>query len=56
MKKDFSQLNPMIPFKMNRWHPRRLSKSKRRYNRKLSRVRVVVEHTISRLKKFWILN
>ena len=55
VKKDFPKLTPMIPFKRNRWHPRKLSKKKRSYNRKLSKVRVVVEHTISKLKKFRIL-
>lgn len=55
VKKDFPELNPMIPFKRNRWHRRKLSKQKRRFNKKLSRARVVVEHTISRLKKFRIL-
>ena len=55
VKKDFPELNPMIPFKRNRWHPRRLSKKKRRFNRKLSKIRVEVEHTISKLKKFRII-
>ena len=55
VKRDFPELNPMIPFKRNRWHPRKLSKKKRRFNRKLAKARVVVEHTISRLKKFRIL-
>lgn len=55
VKKDFPELNPMIPFKRNRWHPRKLSKKKRRFNRKLSKARVVVEHTISKLKKFRII-
>lgn len=55
VKKDFPKLNPVIPFKRNRWHRRRLSKKKRRFNRKLSKIRVEVEHTISKLKKFRIL-
>ncbi|MDG6995457.1 MAG: hypothetical protein JRN52_06000 [Nitrososphaerota archaeon] len=45
----------MIPFKRNRWHPRKLWKRKRRFNRKLSKIRVEVEHTISKLKKFRII-
>lgn len=45
----------MIPFKRNRRHPRKLSKKKRRFNRKLSKTRVVVGHTISKLKKFRII-
>lgn len=55
VKKDFPELDPMIPFKRNRWHQKKLSKKKRRYNRKLSRIRVEVEHTIAKLKKFRIL-
>jgi len=55
VKKDLPELNAMIPFKRNRWHPRKLSKEKRKFNTKLSRTRVVVEHAISRLKKFRIL-
>jgi hypothetical protein len=59
IKSDFPEMKPMIPFK-KRGHGRghggeraqELTPSQKRFNKKLSRARVVVEHTISRVKKF----
>jgi DDE superfamily endonuclease len=61
--KDFPELNCVHPFKRRgrggRGHrgekAEELTPAEKRFNRELSRARVVVEHTISRLKKFNIL-
>jgi hypothetical protein len=58
--KDFPELNCVHPFKRKgaggRGHKGRkaqpLTSDEKRFNRELSRARVVVEHTISRAKKF----
>lgn len=56
VKSDFKELNPLlIPYKRNRWNPKDLTPKQKKFNKKLSKVRVVVEHTISRLKKFRIM-
>lgn len=52
VQSDFPELNPMIPFK-RRWG-KKLTEEQKSFNKKLSKARVVVEHTISRLKKFRI--
>ena len=55
IKKDFPKLNAVIPFKRRGGRNkkgRKLSPKKRLFNKELSKARVVVEHTISRLKKF----
>ena len=50
IQNDFSELNPIIPFKREK--RKELTEGQKRFNRKLSKARVVVEHTISRMKKF----
>jgi len=52
--KDFPDLQACIPFKRTRSH-RELTRSEKIQNTKQRRVRVVVEHTISRLKKYQVL-
>ena len=59
IQKDFPEMRPMIPFKRRgrgRGHRGEkgedITPAQKRYNRRLSKARVVVEHTISRLKKF----
>ena len=61
IQNDFPELEPMIPFKRRgrgKGHRgekgRRLTPRQKAFNKKLSKERVVVEHTISRLKKFRI--
>ncbi len=53
VKKDFPNVKCVLPFKKKR--RRKLSRKERRHNRRLSRKRVVVEHAISRVKKFGIM-
>ena len=58
IQKDFPELNAAIPFKRRGGRDRKgreLTPEQRLFNRGLSKVRVVVEHTISRMKKFNIL-
>ncbi|MBI2185396.1 MAG: transposase [Thaumarchaeota archaeon] len=58
VKNDFSGLNCSLPFKRQGGRNRKgreLTSEQRRFNRKLSKVRVVVEHTIARMKKFRII-
>lgn len=62
VQNDFPEMNPMIPFKRRgkgRGHRgvkgEELTPSQRRFNKRLSKVRIVVEHTISRVKKFRIM-
>ncbi|MEM4093283.1 MAG: transposase family protein [Conexivisphaerales archaeon] len=50
IKKDFPGINSWIPFK--RKNGEKLTDEQRLYNRQLSKVRIVVEHTFSRMKKF----
>ncbi len=59
IQNDFPELNAMIPFKRKnpgRGHRgekgEKLTPEQRSFNKELSKARVVVEHTISRLKKF----
>jgi hypothetical protein len=59
IQNDFPKLEAMIPFKRRspgRGHSgekaKRLTLSQKRYNKVLSKARVVVEHTFSRVKKF----
>lgn len=51
VKKYFPDLNCATPYKRSRWH-KELTPEQKEFNRKLAKARVVVEHTISRLKKF----
>jgi len=60
IQNDFPELEPMVPFKSyggGRGHKsrRRLTPRQKAFNRALSKERVVVEHTISRLKKFRVM-
>jgi DDE superfamily endonuclease len=59
---DYPELNPMIPFKRHGGGPghggekaRELTTEQKAFNTQLSRHRVVVEHTISRMKKFRVM-
>jgi hypothetical protein len=54
IKKDFPDLKALTPIKRNRWK-RKLTLSEKIFNTKLAKKRVVVEHIISRLKKYQIL-
>jgi len=53
--KDFPDLNAVIPYKRTR-NGQPLTRSQKIQNKKQRRIRVVVEHTLSKLKKFQILN
>ena len=53
VEKDFPHLKVNIPHKKKKGKD--LSKKDKRYNKKLSRERVIVEHTIGRMKKFRIV-
>lgn len=53
IKKDFPQMNVKIPVKKKKGVE--LSKKDKRYNKKLSKERVIVEHTIGKMKKFGIM-
>lgn len=59
IQNDFPEMKPMIPFKRRgrgRGHRgvkgKDLTSAQKRFNKRLSKARVIVEHTISRLKKF----
>jgi hypothetical protein len=51
IQKDFPALHSVIPFKRTRKH-KELTRSEKIYNTKQRKVRVTVEHTLSRLKKY----
>ena len=53
IQNDFPELNPILPFKREKG--KELTEEQRRFNKELSKERVVVEHTIALLKKFKIL-
>ncbi len=53
VQKDFPEMKTRIPRKKQKGKPR--SKEDKRFNRKLSRERVIVENTIGRTKKFRIM-
>jgi hypothetical protein len=53
IEKDFPSLKTRIPVKRKRG--KTLEKKDKRYNKELSRSRVVVEHTIGKMKKFKIM-
>jgi hypothetical protein len=62
IQNDFPEMEPMVPFKKRspgRGHKgvkaKPLTPYQKRFNRELSKARVVVEHTISRMKKFRIM-
>jgi len=52
-KNDFPTVKYVLPFRKKR--KSKLSDEEKRYNRKHSKLRVIVEHTISRIKKFGIM-
>lgn len=59
IQNDYPELNSMVPFKKRspgRGHEgekaRKLTLGQKKYNKELSKARVIVEHTISRVKKF----
>ena len=53
IEKDFPDLKVKIPVKKKKYQD--LSKKDKRYNKKLSKERVIVEHTIGKMKKFGII-
>ena len=53
MEKDFPDLKAALPVKKKR--KIELTKTEKRYNKKHSRQRVIVEHTICRIEKFGIM-
>lgn len=58
IKNDFPELKALVPFKRRGGRGRKgraLTPSQRRFNRALAKARVVVEHTISRMKKFRVM-
>jgi hypothetical protein len=52
-KNDFPTVKYVLPFRKKR--KSELSSEEKRYNRKHSKLRVIIEHTISRIKKFGIM-
>ena len=52
-KNDFSTVKYVLPFRKKR--KSELSNEEKRYNRKHSKLRVIIEHTLSRIKKFGIM-
>jgi len=55
VNRDFSDHNFSVPVKRNRWK-RQLTLSEKIKNTKLAKKRVIVEHVLSRLKKYRILS
>jgi hypothetical protein len=53
IKKDYPELNVNIPVKKPK--KKTLTPKEKRYNKKQRKARVIVEHTISRMKKFQIM-
>ena len=54
VKNDFPTVKSVVlPFRKNR--KSELSNEEKRHNRKHSKLRVIVEHTVSRIKKFGIM-
>jgi len=53
VQNDFPTVKYVLPFRKKR--KRELSDEEKRYNGKHSKLRVIVEHTISRIKKFGII-
>jgi len=61
VQKDYPKLNSKVPFKRRspgrgrRNKAEKLTSEQKKFNQKLSKERIVVEHTISRLKKFRVM-
>lgn len=53
MEKDFPEMNPVLPHKKKKGV--KLTPVQKEFNRKHSSVRVAIEHTISKIKKFRIM-
>ena len=53
VKNDFPTVKSVLPFRKKR--KSELSDEEKRYNRKHSKLRIIVEHTVSRIKKFGIM-
>lgn len=53
MRKDYPEMKTKIPYKKPK--SRKLNKKEKRYNKSFSRERIVVEHTIRKIKSFKII-
>ena len=53
VKNDFPTVKYVLPFKKKK--KSELSNEEKKYNRKHSKLRIIVEHTVSRIKKFGIM-
>jgi DDE superfamily endonuclease/Helix-turn-helix of DDE superfamily endonuclease len=53
IQNDFPTVKSVLPFRKNR--KSELSNEEKKHNRKHSKLRVIVEHTVSRIKKFGIM-
>ena len=51
VKNDFPTVKNVLPFRKKR--KSELSNEEKRYNRKHSKLRIIFEHTVSRVKKVW---
>ena len=54
VKNDFPTVKSVLPFRKNR-KKSELSNEEKKHNRKHSKLRVIVEHTVSRIKKYGIM-
>lgn len=54
IRKDFPDISSLIPYKRTKKH-KELTRAEKIYNGKQRKVRVAVEHTLSRLKKYRVL-
>ena len=54
VKNDFPTVKSVLPFRKSR-KKSELSNEEKKYNRKHSKLRVIIEHTVSRIKKFGIM-
>ena len=55
VKNDFPTVKSVLPFRKNRKKGELLNTKKKIDNRKHSKLRVIVEHTVSRIKKYGIM-
>ena len=54
VKNDFPTVRSVLPFRKNR-KKGELSNEEKKHNRRHSKLRVIVEHTVSRIKKYGIM-
>ena len=54
VQNDFPTVKSVLPFRKKR-NKSELSDEEKKHNRKHSKLRVIVEHTVSRIKKFGIM-